>query len=501
MQQSADVIGIPRKFTTDLVRSAGWNLLGDGLPLLVGIVALRLLIPRLQDDRYTVLSLAWTAIAFFGMFDLGLGRALTQAVSKSIGAGTVSEFGPVIWTALALIFILGTIGGVVTALFTPRLLAWLGTPRQLVGEARGVFYLLALALPIVIVTAGLRGVLEAFGRFGMLSAMRIFTGTTIYLIPLLLLPFTHNLVAIVAALVSVRLAGMLLHLLAYLAVAPAACRRMRFHWTGARELLVFGGWITGSNIIGPVLVYLDRFVVARLVYFKAMAYYGTPNDLIIRLLFIPAAIAAVLFPALGAKLRSDVPAAVHAFDLATGCISVLLLPMVILIVALAPEAINLWLGPVWAAQSARVMQIMAIALFIGGMSQPCTALLHAKGRPDVTAYLHIAQLPVHVITLLLLTWKWGIVGAAIALLLRVVIEHVTLVIASMHLVPAVAASLRRLAVQTAVGTLALLPLAFINSFRLFIIGGKVLVVWMRNSAGPAEWSTVKHLSSSHDVSQ
>ena len=116
----------------------------------------------------------------------------------------------------------------------------------------------------------------------------------------------------------------------------------------------------------------------------------------------------------------------------------------------------------------------------------------------------------HVITLLLLTWKWGIVGAAIALLLRAVVEHVTLVIASMRLVPAVVSSLRWVAGQTAVATLALLPLAFINFFRLrlifgaiylFTIGGKVLAVWLRNSAGPAEWSTVKHLSSSHDASR
>src|SRR5689334_15454988 len=70
--------------------------------------------------RFGVLTLAWAAIGYFGLFDLGLGRALTQAVSAHLGsASDDSELASVTWTALWLMVILGVLGAVTLTLFTP----------------------------------------------------------------------------------------------------------------------------------------------------------------------------------------------------------------------------------------------------------------------------------------------------------------------------------------------------------------------------------------------
>ena len=459
-----------------LRRSALWNLLGDGLPLAVGVVALRLLIPRLHDDRFAVLSLAWTAIAFFGMFDLGLGRALTQCVSRRLRADDVRDLGPTIWTALGLILALGLAGGAIVGSIAPRLVDWLATPATLAREARGVFYLLAAAVPLVLLTSGLRGLLEAFGQFGRLAILRVVTGTAVYLAPLLLLPFTTDLVAIVAALVLVRLVGMLLHLHAYLTLAPRACTRWGVRRAAAGELLAFGGWITVGNLVGPVVLYVDRFIIARLVALSAVAYYGTPCDLILRLLFVPAAVAGALFPTLSAALVIDPDAAMRAMRSGFRLIAMTLAPAAIVIAAAAPEAIGLWLGPAWAGHSGRVMQILAIALFIGGMSMPLTALVHACGRPAATALLQVVQLPAHVGVVALLTWRWGIAGTAVALVLRVAIEHVALLAIAARLVPASRGTLRAVGLATTVGASALLVPASVSSARVRIPLGAIYLI-------------------------
>src|SRR5262245_26113094 len=70
-----------------MARNSVWNLFGQVLPLLVAAVVIPILIRRLVLDRFSVLTLAWALVGYFGLFDLGLGRALTKVVSEALAAG------------------------------------------------------------------------------------------------------------------------------------------------------------------------------------------------------------------------------------------------------------------------------------------------------------------------------------------------------------------------------------------------------------------------------
>ena len=61
-----------------IARNTIWNIVGQSLPLLLAVVAIPLLIRRLGVDRFGVLTLAWALVGYFGLFDLGLGRALDK---------------------------------------------------------------------------------------------------------------------------------------------------------------------------------------------------------------------------------------------------------------------------------------------------------------------------------------------------------------------------------------------------------------------------------------
>lgn len=70
-----------RRFTRDVL----WNLVGTGLPMLVAIPAIPALISGLGAARFGVLTLAWVVVGYFSLFDLGLGRAMTQLVAEKLG--------------------------------------------------------------------------------------------------------------------------------------------------------------------------------------------------------------------------------------------------------------------------------------------------------------------------------------------------------------------------------------------------------------------------------
>ncbi|MCU1256814.1 MAG: Membrane protein, partial [Candidatus Angelobacter sp.] len=62
-----------------------WNLLGNCFPVAVAVVCLPILKRGLGTERLGIISLAWVVIGYFGLFDLGLSRALTKLVAERIG--------------------------------------------------------------------------------------------------------------------------------------------------------------------------------------------------------------------------------------------------------------------------------------------------------------------------------------------------------------------------------------------------------------------------------
>jgi O-antigen/teichoic acid export membrane protein len=84
--------------------------------------------------------------------------------------------------------------------------------------------------------------------------------------------------------------------------------------------------------------------------------------------------------------------------------------------------LKLWLGAEFAEHSVRVLQWLAVGVFINSLAHVPFALVQGAGRPDLTAKLHIIELPVYLIALWLLIRAWGIEGAAIAWTARVALD-------------------------------------------------------------------------------
>src|SRR5438128_217783 len=88
-----------------LAKSASFNLLGQVAPVLVAFLAVPVLVSHLGVDRFGLLSLVWLVIGYFGLFDLGLSRALTQLVAEKLGANDENTTADA-FTALALMLML-----------------------------------------------------------------------------------------------------------------------------------------------------------------------------------------------------------------------------------------------------------------------------------------------------------------------------------------------------------------------------------------------------------
>jgi O-antigen/teichoic acid export membrane protein len=377
-------------------------------------------------ERFGVLSLAWIVVGYFSLFDLGIGRALTKLVADKLGSGEQSSIPPLVWTSLLLMFLLGVFGAVVALACCPLAVHRLKISGALQTETLRGFYLLALSIPIVTTTAGLRGVLEALQRFRMANLIRIPLSVFTFVGPVMVLPFSHSLVPVVGSLIAGRFVGCIVQFLACFYALPALRHNFSFRADLLLPTIKLGGWMTVSNIVGPLMTYLDRFLIGSVLSVAAVAFYTVPFDLTTRLLVIPGAIAGVLFPAFAVSRAENGGSTELIFSRGVKYTFLTVFPLVLVIAALAPEGLRLWLGSAFSENGSSVLRWLAIGTLLNCIAFIPFALVQGAGRPDLTAKLHLAELPVYLAALYVLVRLYGIEGAAIAWTGRVAVDAAAL---------------------------------------------------------------------------
>lgn len=410
-----------------MFRNIGFNFIGMALPLVAAFLCIPKLITSLGVEAFGVLTIVWMLIGYFSVFDLGLGRALTQAVSRLIGRGEVAKVGPTVAVAQRFMLLLGLLGALVVFIFASAITEnLLRVSPDLHETTLNSLYLLGSTIPLVIQATGAKGVLESLGRFGVISAIRAPIGAWTFAGPVIALQFSNRLDTIVGFLV----AGRIVNYLCFRYAMTSALRDGGYKLGGPRPplkpLLSFGGWLTVSNLVSPVMVYMDRFFISAILGAGVVAYYTTPYEAVFKIGVIPEAAFGVLFPMLAASLAAKRYGAGRILAVGNGLVLAFVFPVVALVAYGAPFILRHWLGPEFEQESALIMQVLAVGLFVNSFSKNVLNMVQASGRPDLSAKIHLFELPLYVLMLYLALSAWGVEGAAFAWLARMVLDLVCL---------------------------------------------------------------------------
>jgi O-antigen/teichoic acid export membrane protein len=400
------------------------------------VVCVPALVRGLGTDRFGLLSLAWAVAGYFSLFDMGLGRALTKLVADRLGGPDEGEVPELAGTALVALGLLGIAGGVILAACSRLLVERvISVPPALQGEARTAFLLLGLAVPFVVISSGLRAMLDARQRAGVLTAIRVPSGVLSFLAPVAILPFSRSVAASVSALLCLRALACIALGLAVVRAYPSVAAGVAFQRRLLRSLLTIGGWITVSNLVSPLLVTLDRFLIGGLVSIAAVSWYSIPQDLTSGLGVVPGSVALVLFPAFATSRAIDPQRTASLFSAGVKAALLLAFPISLALSAWAPELLSWWVGPEFATNGAPVLRWVAVGFVVNAAGRVAFWLVQGAGRPDLPAKLHVAELLGYLPALWFATNLWGVAGAAAVWTVRVVADTALLVAASGRLVP------------------------------------------------------------------
>lgn len=412
------------------VRNLGWNVAGLILPPVAAFVSIPLLMQHLGTAGFGVFSLLGAVFLYLAVLDLGLGSAALYRVSGMLARG--EERGAIahlVVTAAATSLLVGVIVAALAyqaAGWAPLLLE--GQSADLQREAVQALRLLALSTPILFAGNLFVGVLSGYSRFGQVNAVRIVAGVLGTLGPAVACYWWPNLLLACAILVAVRTGVAITHFLQCFHLLRADLGAGAWppsrHALGA--LLAFGGWLTVSNVLGPFMVYMDRFYLAAVRPVEEVAHYVAPYELATRVALIPAGVLPVLLPILIARwVHREVQESRMVPQLAAAIGLACAVPAALLAV-LGPEIMQAWTGSQVPPSSAAALQMLAGAVLVNCVAQVFFMQLQAMGQTRLLARVHFGELLIYGLLLWPLAQHWGVLGVALAWTVRAMVDAVLL---------------------------------------------------------------------------
>jgi len=404
-----------------------WNLAGSGVPLIAAVAFIPFTLNRLGNEAFGVLTLIWALIGYFSLFDMGVGRALTYELSKLDKKKNSVEISLTLKAGLLLTLLAGLFGAIVMLVLAPYLAnSWLKISPALMQDAMVSFKIAAMGIVLTTITSGLRGAFEGLGRFAESNLNKMFLGFCMFVLPVFSIVLHGNqlcmitLYLILARLVVFTVAVLQLNNYLFLRTSISVISYFK-------PLLSYGVWITVSGIVGPLMIFGDRFFVSASVGAALLPIYAIPQEGLIRLLMIPAALCGALLPQLTAMNSKN---AAIIFKKNYKRVAVIMFGVCFLAALLAYPTLKWWLSEGFAKNALPIVLILCVGVWLNSIALVSLTLLHANGNTKLTAFFHIFELALYVLTLWWLVNNFGLIGAAFAWVGRVALDLALLHIAA-----------------------------------------------------------------------
>lgn len=398
-------------------------------PIGLAFLAIPLIINGLGVVKFGLLTICWAILGYFGFLDFGVSRSLTNTVARYRGLEIIEKAWESCWTAiitLSCVFV--PLALVIHALREP-ITGWLlNPPADLEKEVVVCVGLIGLSLPVVVLTGVVKGALEGFERFDITNIIRLPMAIWSYAGPVLLLPFTQSMVDVVLFLMLGRAITLVLFAISLNQIRARA--NLRYSKEALKDLFKTGGWIGLSTLMSPLMIFIDRFVLAAKITLGQVAYYTTPMDAVTKLLQPVDAVAGVFFPALSRVAHTDEVEFARLYALLADILFLLVLPCALILGVFSHEILSVWISSSFADESSRVLSVLTIGVFANASARAPWMALQSIGQAKYTAYLQFVELLPYGAALFWACGEFGVMGAACVWSMRVVIDATLLFVAA-----------------------------------------------------------------------
>ena len=322
----------------------------------------------------------------------GLSDALIQR--ESLGA---EDFDTLFWLLLGC----GSVAGLV--------MAGAGWPLSLLfaqPELRRVLPLLAICLPFVGITATYHGLLQRELRFRTLAIRTVISQLAGFATAVVLArrgfgPYS---------LVGYYLVARILEAMLVMPVSGIWPGR-QVSRVAAAEIIGFGRHRVGNQLLGFVVMQIDRFSAGLFLSAAAVGIYSLAERISSALINgLSGVVGRVAFPTFSARQSDPEALSTKLLEFMTG-VAVVALPTFAGVAATSPQIVATLLDPRW-EPAGPLLAIVALSGIAHSSNYLLTAAVNARGRPDIPVRYSIVIVIARLLTSLPAAWLGGVTAIA-----------------------------------------------------------------------------------------
>ncbi|NHN89356.1 oligosaccharide flippase family protein [Acetobacter conturbans] len=479
--EMSDAPGLPQAH--HILSNTAWNIIGRISPVFVALLVTPKLIHMLGLSRWGIFTIALSLVGTLGIFDMGLGRAMTRAIADRPDGKTTPETADLIFTGSVVLTLMGVVGAVVAAAGVGL---WvdhgLKIPPALHSEVLWALWIFCATGPFLMLNAAYWSVYTSYHAFRTANLINIPISIAYYIVPVLALYVWDSLIAVMLVVMACRIVLTIAYFPPLMRLVPELWQA-RFRPALLKPLLRVGGWMTVSNVAFPILNYLDRFMIASVVSAAATSYYSTPADVVNRFNMLTTSVSGSSFPALSSSWRRDPQRTAEIYSTSVLVVCALLFPPCLVAGLFSHPLLALWIDPGFADQSSTIMKFLCVGVFLGGVDTIASGLVDAIGRADANAKFSICEIFFYLPLLYLSLIFFGVPGAACAWAIRICADYGLRSVISVRLYKPLRPAVLRVLPATLVGgailSVAMLPMSMPLAWgALFVLSGVFYgVIW------------------------
>jgi O-antigen/teichoic acid export membrane protein len=395
-----------------LVRSSGWAMAEYVAYPVMMLAAMPLYLWALGTTQYGQWMFLLTITGFGGLAGFGMGPTATHTVAAARGRNDMPAAIESARACLAITLISGVALALVIVLVGwnvgPRAFSKVATPHMLFI----IFAFGALLLLMEQIDSVFAGILRGLERFDLSARLEIAAKTLQVILTALAASLTRDLVAVFVTTTitgAIRTGG---KILAVRRLLPAG--RISPKWAPGemRAAFHFGKWIWLQGAGSLLFAVADRTLVGAMLGAKPLAAYAIALQLAQQVQTIPAAGAQVLFPAIAKRQEAGEDwgkLAIRA-TVAVGAIGII---GALLLLALGPWFLDIWVGPILSSQVVVVLPWLAIAYGLLSLPSGPHQILIGMGRPKLVAILTVTAGVIAALSIPLSISDLGFAGAPV----------------------------------------------------------------------------------------
>lgn len=400
-----------------IAKNSFFNIAGYLIPGLLSIPILGYMARELGIEEFGLFTLILSIVGYASIFDIGITRSVIREIA--IYKHDKKEVIKILSTSTIIILLLGILAAFIIIIFNIQITNLLKVSASIKKEFNLCLIIMSLSIPFFLVTQVWCSLLEGKEEFLKLNIYKSISSTLVILLPAIGLFWGQSLAYVIIGLLVSRVFSMLLIF--------KFCKGYRFVIAFDKlvfdRLITFGGWIAISNIISPIMSYFDRFILANRMGSEVVGFYTGPSEAIARIGIFPSAIARTIFPMLSSNQMESFKIKKISYIL----IIVSVVPFALFFAGFSEEILSLWLGDSFAESSSLVFQILILGLVFNSVAQVPFASIQASGNSKATALLHLIECLPYLVLLWWLITNYGIVGAAWAWTIRMLIDMFLLI--------------------------------------------------------------------------